>query len=189
MVTTIESFIKKLEPLGVYDISEGTNICAELSAYAEALDKHRENMDEALRECFISTAEGYGIEIREKVFGQLRERYTNSKRREMLSLRRSLGENDFTRAGLDRFMASLGVDSYSLQELYGTYTIIVTISNTFTDTEAKWIEKQIKEIMPAHLITLVYYGGSTFSEIDAENLTYSAFDNRNSTWAEIDNLD
>lgn len=188
MVTTLESFFKKLEPLGIYNISEGTNIFAELSAYAEALDRHRDNMDTVLRECFISTSESYGLEIREKVFGQLRGSYTDSKRREMLSLRWGLGDGDYTRAGLDRFMASLGVESYSLQELYGTYTIVVTISNTFTDAEAKWIEIQIKQFMPAHLTVNVYYGGPTFSEIDADNLTFSAFDNQNRTWAEIDNI-
>ena len=186
-MTTLQSLAKKLEPLGVYDISEGTNIYDELSAYAYALDKHRTNMKTALRECFISTSESYGIEIREKVFGNVREDYTLSQRREMLKLRRGFGGGDFTPAGFDKFMSSLGVGNYNLLETHVSYEVTVTLNNTFSNTDARWIENQIKLIMPAHLLIYVYYGGRTFSQIDGDNLTYSDFNNNAGTWAEIDN--
>ena len=186
-MTTLQSFVKKLNPLGIYDIQEGSNIYAELSAYAYALDRHRDNMEAVLRECFISTAEGYGIEIREKVFGNVRENYTPEQRREMLKLRRGLGNGDYTLEGFDRFMRSLGADSYNLHEMNLSYEVSVTINNSFNSTDAKWAENQIKLIMPAHLITHVYYGGALFSQIDSANMTYADFDSQNSTWTQLDN--
>lgn len=186
-MTALQSITKKLNPIAVYDIREGTNIFAELSAYAYALDKHRDNMETVLRECFISTAESYGIEIREKVFGNIRRDYTKEQRREMLRLRRGFGESDFTPAGFDKFMRSLGVGSYNLLEMSGTDEVSVTLNNTFNSTDTKWIENQINQIMPAHLIVYVYYGGPTFFEIDSADLTYAEFDSNNKTWTQIDN--
>ena len=187
-MTTLQSFIKKLSPLNIYDISEGTNIFAELSAYSYALDRHRSNMDDTLRECFISTAESYGIETREKVFGNIRSDYTLAQRREMLRLRRGFGNSDFTLNGFDKFITSLGVDSYSLLEMCSSFEISVTMYNTFNSTDEKWIENQIKLIMPAHLTTYVYYGGPTFAEIDSADSSYSDFDVQNKTWAQIENI-
>ena len=187
-MTSLQSFVKKLSPLSVYDISEGTNIIAELSSYAYALDRHRSNMENALRECFISTAESYGIETREKVFGNIRGDYTLSQRREMLRLRRGFGNSDFTVEGFDKFMRSLGVESYSLLEMSSRNEVSVTVNNTFNSTDAKWIENQIKLIMPAHLTTRVYYGGRTFSQIDSADSSCAEFDAQNKTWAQIDNI-
>ena len=187
-MTTLQAVSGKLGPLGIYDISEGTNIYAELSAYSYALDRHRDNMRIALRECFISTAENYGIEIREKVFGNTRDNYSLSQRREMLRLRRGFGNRDFTVDGFDKFMRSLGAGSYSLLEMCSSYEVAVTLNNTFNSTDEKWIENQIKLIVPAHLITYVYYGGLTFSQIDSADSSYSDFDAQNRTWAQIDNL-
>ena len=187
-MTALQSIKKKLSPLGIYNLETGTNITAELSAYAYALDNHRNNMDTALRECFISTCEDYGLEIREKILGRLRADCSISQRRDMLRLRRGFGDSDFTLRGFDKFMKSLGVESYSLLETPSTYSVAVTISNTFSPADAKWIENQIKLILPAHLSVVVYYGGALFSEIDAEDRTYNAFDAQDKTWAQIDNI-
>ena len=186
-MTALESLTKKLAPLNIYDISEGTNIFAELSAYAYAIDKHRENTEVVLIECFISTAESYGIETREKVFGHLREDYTLEQRREMLKLRRGLGDSDFTLSAFEKIMTSLGAGSYNLHEMYSTYEAVVTMFTTFSNADAEWIENQIKLFLPAHLITHIYYGGPTFSEIDSEDLTFSEFDANNKKWIEIEN--
>lgn len=186
-MTALESLTKKLSPLNIYNITEGSNILAELSAYAYALDKHRANISTVLRECFISTGETYGIELREKVFGNIREDYTLEQRREMLQLRRGFGSSDFTPAGFDKFMRSLGVGSYNLLEMSGTNEISVTLNNTFNNTDTKWIENQINQIMPAHLKTYVYYGGPTFTQIDGADLTYAEFDVNNKTWTQLDN--
>ena len=187
MVTALQSLSQKLTPLNIFDISEGTNIFAELSAYAYAIDRHRQNTQIVLRECFISTAESYGIEMREKVFGNLRVDYTLSQRREMLKLRRGFGDGDFTLAGFDEFMTSLGVGSYNLLEMFSTYEAVVTMYNTFSSTDAEWIENQIEQFLPAHILVHIYYGGPLFSEIDAEDLTYSAFDTNDKTWLQIEN--
>lgn len=185
-MTTLQSFIKKLSPLGIYDISEGTNIYAELSAYADAFDRHRNNMNIVFRECFITTSESYGLETREKAFGKIREGCTLSQRREMLRLRRGFGDSDFTVAGFDKFMRSLGIGEYSLLEMSSTYEAAVTLNESFSSSETKWIENQIRLIMPAHLVVNMYYGGPMFDRIDSLDRTYADFDSADKSWAQLD---
>lgn len=188
MVTSLQSMTKKLAPVSIYNVTQGSNIYVELSAYAYALDLLKAEMETVLRECFISTAESYGLEIREKVFGNIRGTYSDSERRRMLTLRRGFGDSDFTKSGLDKFMSSLGAPDYNLLESYSDYTISVTINNALNATDAKWAENQIKLIMPAHLVIYVYYGGATFSEVDGDDLTYAQFDNLDRSWSQLDNL-
>ncbi|MCD8025632.1 MAG: hypothetical protein LUF33_01500 [Clostridiales bacterium] len=63
------SMKSKLLPLGLYTIEDGSNLYAELKAYAAGLDSVFENLDTMLREYFIDTAQTYGITEREKLIG------------------------------------------------------------------------------------------------------------------------
>ena len=51
-----------LEPLGVYDLSEGTFNAGELAAVGEQLDGALERLEECQREMSLTTAETFGLE-------------------------------------------------------------------------------------------------------------------------------
>lgn len=179
------SMMNKLAPLGIYDLSDNTNIKNELQAYGYALNVHRQNMEELLRESFISTAESYGLENREKVIGDTKSSYSTEKRREMLTLRKGFNENDFTKASLIKFLQSLGVTSYSFTEQPGAQSVSVCIGGSYPDSEAKWIENQIREFLPAHLNIFVYHGGKTWNQRQLMNKTFAELDAENLSWARI----
>ncbi len=181
----LESMIKKLAPLGIYDTRNTSNIYAELSAYAAAIDSYRDLLDEALRECFISTAETFGLEIRERVVGDVRSDCSIEQRRNMLSTRASLGETDYNLAGFDKFMDSFGVQDYTLSESPSTQSVTVTITGDYPGNTESWIKNQIELILPAHLNMNVYSGGLRWSAIDNNNDTYTAFDSKNYTWEQL----
>lgn len=185
-MTSLESMIRRLLPLGVYDLSEGTNIRAELEAYAVALQAYREHIETALRECFISTSQSFGLEIRESVFGNIRSDYTTSQRRQMLILRKSFNDGDFTLDGFDRMIRSFGVSNYTILESPETYTVSIGVNDDCGDADRAWIIRQIALALPAQLNSNIYLTGSTFSELDSENMTFEVFDYADRTWSEIE---
>ncbi len=184
-MTALESMVKKLSPLGIYRIEDETNIKNELSAYAYALDIHKKNIDNLIRECFISSAQDYGIEIREKVIGAVKSSYDLSKRREMLTLRKGFNENDFTQDSLAKFMKSFGVTEFNLSENPTQSIISVCVGGSYPDSEEKWIENQIRLILPAHLTAFVYFGGKNWRQLYQEDKTFRELDEQDLMWQEI----
>ncbi len=187
-MNALESMVTKLLPTDIYNLEPGTNVHNELSAYAAALDAHRENLDAVLRECFLSTAETYGIELREKVFGSPRTDYSITDRRNMLMLRNSIGESDFTLDGFDKIMQSLGVTDYTVTEMPTLQTVSVSIGGSYNSRDKAWIINEVTKFVPAHIRCNVYFGGKTWSELDALVGTYAEFDSNNYTWAQLNNL-
>ena len=185
MMRALESMIKKLRPLEIYDTKTTGHIYAELAAYAAALDYYRDLLDEALCECFISTAKGFGLETREKVIGDVRRDCSTAQRRSMLSTRASLGETDYTLSGFDRFMKSFGVQDYTLSESPTAQSVTVTIMGDYSRNTESWIINQIELILPAHLDMYVYSGGRDWQAIDTANEQYATFDSYDYTWEQL----
>lgn len=162
-MNALQSMRTKLSPLGIYNLTQSSNIYKELSAYAAAFDKHRENLDNLLKECFISSAEDYGIEIREKAIGDLKNNYTLEKRREMLSLRNSINENDFTFSSLVKFIRCMGITSCTISENPANSLIIIRVVNTFSESDKRWILNQLYLFLPSHLKAEVMINNETWS--------------------------
>ncbi|MCH5299564.1 MAG: hypothetical protein J1E96_07370 [Ruminococcus sp.] len=181
----LESMINKLKPLKIYDTSTTSYIYAELAAYAAALDYYRDMLDEALRECFVSTAKTFGLETREKFVGDVRKDCSTEQRRAMLSTRASLGETDYTLSGFDKFMKSFGVQDYTLNESAITQSVTVIITGDYSSNTESWIINQIKLTLPAHLSMNVYAGGRNWQAIDSGNEQYATFDSRDYTWKQL----
>ncbi len=187
-MTSFESIATKLAPMGIYNLEEGSNIYTEISAYCSALDCHRKNIDEALRECFISSAESYGLDNREKIIGGIRTDYPLEDRRKMLVLRKSMGENDFTLAGLKKLLDSIGVYDYRIEEIYELNEIAINIFGSYTPEDEAWITNQINLMVPAHLACDVYLGGVRWSVLDIQDYTFRRIDSNNYTWTQFNSI-
>ncbi len=162
-MNAMNSLLRKLSPLKVYSITDKSNIKKELSAYCAALDAHRENLDTLLRECFISSAKTYGIEMREKLTGDVRSSDALSKRRNMLTLRQSINENDFTRAGLEKFLRCLGAEKFTIFENPSQYLLGINLGLGYSDSDKRWILSQLYLFLPAHLKVNVYINNEYWS--------------------------
>lgn len=145
------SIKRKLKPLNLYNLDEENIINAELSAYARAFDMINDEIASLENECFISTAEGYGLDLREKLFGYIRAGLSNEKRREMLIYRRSVTSNNFNKGKLEEALMSSGIEA-TITEDFGNNTISVNCTDIFdtlkTQEDAK---KAAEEFLPAHL--------------------------------------
>lgn len=187
-MTAYESMYMKMFPLKSYNLEEGSNVYNEISAYGEALDKFRDLLDEFLRECFICSAESYGLENRELLVGEVRADLPVERRRSMLITRNLLGENDFTREGFGKFMNSFGVTNYDITEMPQQLEISVFVGGDYTVVEKVWLRNQINMMLPAHLDSTITFQNVDWAKIDGKNLTFSEMDSKNYNWNYINNL-
>lgn len=185
-MNVLEALINKHRPLHIYNITEGSNVYYELSAYAEGLQILRDELDNMLRECFVVTAEDYGLEIPERLWGKVRDDLDVKKRREMLLARSSFGYDDFTPEGIRKLLAFLGIDGV-VYEYPAIYRIVVdTKGRNLTQGTKNWIYAQLEALLPAHLDIDVLWGTFCFDDIDNKSLTFDYMDSVSMTWSEID---
>lgn len=186
---TLTSISQKLAPLNLYDISEGKNIYYEICAYSCALDRHKENLERVLKECFISSAETYGIENREKVIGSVRSDYSTEDRKFWnFDFVKSLSPNVFLIINILR-LSSIGVYNYDVLEMPWESEMNICIDGSYNRDDKAWIIREIKLALPAHLNCNVYFSGIEWADIDSKNLTYSLMDNYDYTWSQINRLE
>lgn len=149
-MNSLTSIINSLEPLGLYNLTQGSNIYNEIASYAYALDFHIDNIDKALASSTITTSSRDDIAERESLFGYSRTELSDSKRREMLINRLLIDNNAFTLSGFCRFLDSLGVTGYLLTESPSQMTFTVTINGSYSEKLKEWFRKQIIQFAPAH---------------------------------------
>ncbi len=183
---SLESMIKKLLPLSVYNLKEGSINYAELSAFSEGLDLLRDTLDELLRESFINTAETWGIENLERLSGSVRDDLPLIKRREMLTERLSLSTADFTPKGFEKMLRLLGVEG-EIEEYPEDMRIVINLSgHELATAQREWVVYQAEALLPAHLNFDVVFSGFNWKISDALNNTFGAMDNKGYCWKEID---
>lgn len=187
-MTRTDSLIKALSSVGLYDLSEGTLVRCELEVYSEALEELRTELETMLRECFLSTAETYGLSRRERIWGKVRDDLPEDMRRQMLILRKSFGFDDFTPEGVGKVLGFLGVKG-EIYEYPSLSRMVVDLRNeSFTQGERSFILSQIKAVLPAHLEIDTVFSGLTWETCDNKALSFSQIEGKNYTWAQIDLL-
>lgn len=185
---TLDSMIKKLSPLEVYDLSESSTVYAELAAFSVGLDAMRNTLSELLKEGFISTAEDFGIDNEEKLSGVVRNELPLEERRRMLIERRSLSVNDFTRKGLEKILSFMGVEGEILEYPTVQRICLDLRGGEYDDARKEWILSQAKELLPAHLEQDVVFSGFTWADSDDNGLSFAYMDGRDYTWLYIDSF-
>lgn len=182
----LEKLINAHSALKIYNIKEGSNIYAELSAYSVGLELLNNELEEIEKEAFISTAETYGLSLAEKLWGRQRDDLSLEKRREMILKRSSFGYDDFTLEGIEKLLGFLGIDG-EIQEYPQLHRITVTITDeNLTDGQKNWILSQMLALFPAHLEADAVFAGFCWEDIESNNLTFDSMENCNMTWSQID---
>lgn len=186
-MNSYNSMTDKLKKTAIYRFGS-TNISSEILTYAIEFDRLNDNIDEMLRECFISTACDYGISLRELVIGAVRDDLDIEKRRQMLTMRECININDFNISGIQKALNSFNVDSIITE--YPSFNMVtVNAIGGYTQKERSWIKTEIEKIMPAHLDVQIIFNGLSWEEFDNKDITFSELDGKDMTWDEIDNFE
>ena len=182
----LTSLREKLRPLGLYALDGNGVVDAELAAYAEGLDLLYEEMEELARECFVQTAESYGLESRERMAGALRPELSLAARREMLLYRGAVTSNDFTRESIERALVAAGFRA-SVTEYGGNQNLYVNclelLDASITAEEAM---AAAAEFLPAHLGCDYDFSPLTWTWIEQKEWTFAQMDAKDLSWQQID---
>lgn len=161
------------------------HLSTELQVYAEELERSHEELDRLLRERFIVTAQDEGLTAYEALFGPIRTDEPIQKRRELLLLRLSLKDGDFTPAGIRKALDSLGVE-YELSEYPHLQKLNISVTSDHSALEQAYIRRETAKMIPAHLEYQITFNTLTWGQLDALDRTFAAIDSENLTWAQID---
>ncbi len=182
----LNSLIAAIEPLKIYSVTQGSNLYNELSAYACELDRLNSDLDLLLRECFITTAQSYGLSMTESVYTRPYEELTPQERRLAILNRLRTGDDDFTVSSIREAVESLGAEEYSIIEYPGKMKIVVQVSGDYTDGRADYLKNEIPKLLPAHLEAYIYFFGLTWQQFESRNFAFAALDAMNKSWESID---
>lgn len=177
-MNSYESMKKALLPIGLYGLKNSDLISRELSVYSEVIDPLSSRVDELITECFVTTAQDFGLTDFEKLIGPERDDLELSKRRDMILSLINLNVNDNNMEGIKRFFRTLDVEC-EIEESPMTQNIYIRPKNIDIGLEERrYIRKRAEEFLPCH---------NTFT-IDFRNMTWSDYDSYGRTFDEIDKL-
>ncbi len=150
-MSSYESMKAKLSPIGLYSLEDGSNICNELSAYAEGVDPLFATLDKMMSEYFIDTAEDYGISERERFIGREKFEYTLDQRREMLKLQEQNMGNRCNKEAFTDMLRGIGLSDFEFVENFAGNSITVNVNDVIPVQTQKLVTDKITAEFPAHL--------------------------------------
>ncbi len=141
----------KLEAIGIYEITENSNVSVELSAYAEELERLRLELDELYRELFIDTAQSYGLSERERVLGKEKSQFSIEARREMLKLFEQIAGEFCTAEKFNKFLLSCGLNDFSVVESIGRQRVTITINDVLSSAQKSELKEKVRGELPLRI--------------------------------------
>lgn len=183
----LESLRRSLLPLLIYH-TRAQNLSNELKTYADEIERLYARFEAMLPERFLATATDRGLREYEELFGPVRDSLSAEERRERLRLRLSLGEGDFTPAGIYKALDSFGLE-YVVAEFPTFNRLNIVAQTEYSKAEQAFIRQEVNKIVPAHLDFQLLFNTMTWEQLDGRNKTFAALDDDNLSWEEIDALE
>ncbi len=181
-----QSMLEKLRGIGLYACDGQSLVEAELAAYAQGLELVSEALWELEQESFVATASGYGLELRERLCGGLRDFLPLSSRREMLQYRMAVTVNDYHARSLEKALLAAGVRaSISDMSDRSVYVNVLGLVGDRQKTQAE-VQAAAAEFLPAHAVWQFDFGVLSWDYIDGQGNTFAQMDASDRTWDSID---
>ena len=177
-----EAFLRRLlEPLGVYDLSDGTLNAAELAVLGAELDRVEERLEYAERESLTVTAEAEGLRRREALFRRRGGAVTEEERRAAIAALLQIDGDSLTPEAINRTIQGCGVRAKALEVDTGRLRVIFPDVNG-VPPEFREIENIVLDILPCHLEVEFYFRYLTWQECEAMELTWKGVEADLHTW-------
>lgn len=181
----MDSMLEKLSPLGLYRLSEGSLIMAELLSMASGLDILYEELERLEQEAFVVTANGLGLEMREQAFGAKREETPLATRREMLLKRGAVTVNDCTKESLQQALLAVGLRAL-VQEIPGRQSLYINCIEQLDKTARRSdLVRAAVRYLPAHLDCDFDFGKITWEYLEQTAKSFAKLEELEYTWEDI----
>ncbi len=189
-MASLNNMIKHIKPLKLYNCNEDTAIYSELEVYSNAFENIIANADKLLKEMLVTTAEDYGLSLREEIWGLPRTELSTEERRTAISKRFCISYSDCTLEAMKSFLKSLGVQA-TITEVPIKNRIYIYVENgsTFSLPVRKYITEQAESFFPAHLDIFLDYRVATWDTLDSHKTMFSTYDSFNFTWDRAEHIE
>lgn len=182
----LASMTALLDPLRLYDLSEGSHIFRELQAYAAGLELFRQRLKRCRDDLFLATCSLERLARWEELLDLPVARSGEASRRKMAAVKLSLGEGDFTPEGIRRSLLASGLEA-ALQEEFSRRLIRVTDARIIGGYQTlDEVKQQVRRMLPAHLEVEFDIGILTWEMFEGFGLDFAAWDRRDFTWEWFD---
>lgn len=130
---------------------DNVNLQGEMYAFSKGLEIVGNRLETMEKECFVSTAEDYGLTVKERYFDSITRADNIKDRREMLLSILSVNETDFNLSGMKKFMGQFPVNS-KITEFVTTNRILITFDkNDWIVNNFDFVKSCVEDFFPSHL--------------------------------------
>lgn len=130
---------------------DNVNLQGEMYAFSKGLEIVGNRLETMEKECFVSTAEDYGLTVKERYFDSITRADNIKDRREMLLSILSVNETDFNLSGMKKFMGQFPVNS-EITEFATTNRILITFDkNDWIVNNFDFVKSCVEDFFPSHL--------------------------------------
>lgn len=181
MAGYVEYLKALLDPLKVYDLSDGTINESELWALGAGLDGVSDALEYAEREALTATAEDEGLSRREALFARKPVAVTVAARRAAINALMSIDGDSLTPEAINRAIVGCGIKAEALEMGDGHIRIIFP-GVAGEPAEFEQVRDIILDIIPCHLETEFYFRYLTWAECEAAEMTWASIEAAEHTW-------
>ena len=170
-----------LEPLGIYELSENSISGAELAALGESLDELEAQLELAEQEALTATAQGEGLDRREKLFARRPAAVTVQQRRAAIAALMQIDGDSLTPSAIDSAISGCGIRAKALEMDTGHLRVVFPETAGIPE-EFSQIRKIILDILPCHLEVEFYFRYLTWEECEKAGMTWDQVEAAEHTW-------
>lgn len=177
-----ETYLRALlEPLGVYDLTEGTINRAELAAMGRGMDAVSGRLEVVEREAVTATAEDEGLRRREALFLRRPAAVTPEERRGAIQALLRIDGDSLTPGAINLTLQGCGIKAWALEMGEGHLRVVFP-EVAGIPAEFEQIRSIILEILPCHLEVEFYFRYLTWEECERAAYTWLAVEAVEYTW-------
>ena len=181
----VKALIDILSPLRIYNLESGMG-AAEIGALGASLNEMCAVFEELERECFVQTAEGYGLVLTEKLLPMAPSSATAEERRAALAALTAVDDGCFTLSDINRQLKGCGVDA-AARETEDKYLVEISFPGLRgVPVNIAELAARIDMLLPCHIGTRYVYVYIVWGEAETWFSEWSRIEERGFTWAEFE---
>lgn len=173
-----------LRPMGVYDLEDGAG-AAEISAIGRCLDKADTLAEITERETCVKTAEGYGLEMYEKMLPFSASFSDSESRRRAVAALLSINDASFSVSAINGALAGCGIKAEA-RETDEMFFVTVHFPNyNAVPYNIDRIDEIISKILPCHVGYEYVYTYPTWDDMAGVG-SFGEIQSKGSTWDDLE---
>ena len=177
--------VQMLQPLGVYDLSEGKINRAELAVYGTQMDLGADHLEDSGREMCLATAEGFGLERVEELLPYRPASNNLELRRAALAALLRIGGDSFTLEAVNDTLAGCGINAKARETESPNYVQVYFPDGPGIPDRFDQLKIIIEEILPCQLGIEYVFWYLNWMQLEDKFANWDAIERKKLEWEEL----